>query len=49
MKIKDNTIGLVEVGKISEAIRLAEEEAGDPNMKITHTSTSKPIDDLTMK
>lgn len=39
-KMIDKTIGLVEVGNISEAMRLAAEEAGDPNMKITHVKIS---------
>lgn len=39
-KMTDKTIGLVEVGKISEAIKLAAEEAGDPNMNITQVKIS---------
>lgn len=49
MKIMDSTMGRVEVGKISEAIKFAEEEAGEPNMKIAQMSSSKDRDELTAK
>ena len=39
MKIKESTMERVEVGKISEDMRLAEEEAGELNMNITMVNT----------
>lgn len=37
----ESTIGRVEVGKISEAIKFADEDAGDPNINNMQVNTSR--------
>lgn len=39
--IAERTIGRVEVGNISDAIKLADDEAGDPNMNNTQVRISR--------
>lgn len=39
--IADSTIGRVDVGKISDAIKLADDDAGDPNMNKMQVSISR--------
>ena len=41
---KDKIIGRVEVGKIYDVIKFAEDEAGEPNMKIAHVNIYKLIE-----
>lgn len=40
-KMKDNTIERVAVGNISDAIRLADDDAGEPNMNIMQVMSSR--------
>lgn len=43
-KMSDKMIGRVEVGNIYDAIKLADDEAGDPNINIRHVKTYKPME-----